>query len=211
VDVPAINFSLLLQRATPFLQFQILVNLLNTDAMEQAIGLGLNHELWVRGEPAGYANHVTGQPLRPLAGSIAKQMLVTVALFDPQVSNLGSQLLGRTLRIPVLEGSVMRGLAGMADGVGPQDSAYVVYDTGSYDLEIPQHLPFIPPIRNLQAQENRCDPHPIRLLIPASQEQLAAFFAPGGRIENFCADGLCDASEPNEIPNGADEPCDPLP
>jgi hypothetical protein len=210
VDVPAINFSLLLQRATPFDQFQTLLFFVNPDSMEQAIGLGLNQELWVRGEPSGYANHVTGRPLRPLPGSIPKQMLVTVALLDQQVSNLGSQLLGRTLRLGTLEGSVMRGLAGMPDLTGPQDSAYVVYDTGSFDVAIPRHRPFIPPLLNRSALPNRCDPHGLRGRIPASLDQLLGFFAPGGRIENFCADGVCDASQPSEIPYGATTPCDPL-
>jgi hypothetical protein len=40
--------------------------------------------------------------------------------------------------------------------------------------------------------------------------QLLGFFAPDGRIENFCSDdGVCNASEPAEWPNGA-TPCDPL-
>jgi hypothetical protein len=212
VDVPAINFSLLLQRAKPFKSFELLVSFVNPDPMEQAIGYGLNHELWVRGEPAGYANHVTGEPLRPLRGSPPKQMLVTVAWLDQQVSNLGSQLLGRTLRLGTLEGSLMRGLAGMPDTTGPQDSGYVVYDTGSYDVDNPDHRRFIPPLANRPpvADDDRCDPHPLRGLIPASIDQLLGFFTPDGRIENFCADGVCDASEPNEIPSGAAEPCNPL-
>jgi len=210
VDVPAINFSLLLQRATPFIEFQILLFFVNPDPMEQAIGFGLNQELWVRGEPSGYANHVTGQPLRPLPGSIPKQMLVTVALLDQQVSNLGSQLLGRTLRLGTLEGSVMRGLAGMPDLTGPQDSAYVVYDTGSFDVDNRAHRFFIPPLANFPPARNGCDPHGLRGRIPASLDQLLGFFAPGGRIENFCADGVCDASQPYEVPYGATAPCDPL-
>ena len=211
VDVPAINFSLLLQRAKPFKPFELLVGFVNRDPMEQAIGYGLNHELWVRGEPAGYANHVMGVPLRPLRGSPPKQMLVTVAWLDQQVSNLGSQLLGRTLRLGTLEGSLQRGLAGMPDTTGPQESAYVVYDTGSYDVDNPQHQAFIPPLVNRPppVDDDRCDPHPLRGLIPASVEQLLGFLTPDGQIENFCADGVCDASEPHEIPRGAATPCDP--
>jgi hypothetical protein len=136
-------------------------------------------------------------------------MLVTVALLDQQVSNLGSQLLGRTLRLGTLEGSVMRGLAGMPDLAGPQDSAYVVYDTGSFDVANQAHQRFIPPLMNQTAVSNGCDPHPLRGTIPASLDQLLGFFAPGGRIENFCADGVCDASQPYEIPNGRATPCDP--
>jgi hypothetical protein len=211
VDVPAMNFSLLLQRAKPFKSFEAFVSFVNVDPTEQVIGYGLNHELWVRGEPAGYANHVTGRPLRPLPGSIRKQMLVTVAWLDQQVSNLGSQVLGRTLRLGTLEGSLLRGLAGMPDTTGPQDSGYIVYDTGSYDVSDPTHRRFIPPLGNRPplVDDNRCDPHPLRGLIPASIDQLLGFLTPDGQIENFCADGVCDASEPNEIPRGAAEPCDP--
>ena len=209
VDVPAINFSLLLQRATPFLQFQLLLDLLTPDAMQQAIGIGLTHEMWVRGEPAGYATHVTQDPL---PGVEAKRILMTVARYDQQVSNLGSLLAGRTLRLPNLAGSVLQDVPGLPDEAGPLDSAFVVYDTGSFDPAIPEHLPFIPPPANLQAQGNNCDPHGRRALIPASIQQLLTFLAPDGQAVNFCSDdGLCNASEPFEIPFGDDEPCDPVP
>ncbi len=207
VDVPAINFSLLLHRATPFLQFEQLIQLLNRDALDQSLGLALQHELWVRGEPAGYATHVTSNPL---PGSNAKRVLATVALYDHQVSNLGAQLLGRTLRLGTLEGSVMRGLAGQPDSSGPQDSGYVVYSTGSFDPANPLHAPFIPPLVNDQVQISKCDPHGRRGFIPASVAQLTTYFTPDGKLENFCSDdGVCNASEASEWPNGV-PPCDPL-
>jgi hypothetical protein len=208
VDVPAINFSLLLQRATPFLEFQLLLGFVNADAMAQAILLSLAHEIWVRGEPAGYATHVTQDPL---PGSLPKRILMTVALHDQQVSNLGSLLAGRTLRLPNLRGSALSGLPGLPDAEGPLDSAFVLYDTGSFDPAIPEHRPFIPPPANLQAAPNRCDPHGLRGFIPASVEQLLTFLMPDGQVVNFCSDdGICNASEPFEIPFGADAPCDPL-
>jgi hypothetical protein len=208
VDVPAINFSLLLQRATPFVLFEALLHFLHRDPMHQAIGISLNHELWVRGEPAGYAGHITSDPL---PGSIPKRMLVTAALYDQQVSNLGSQLLARTLRLGELEGSVMSQLPGIPETSGPQDSGYIVYDTASFDLENPDHLPFVPPLVNEQAEANRCDPHGRRLFIPASLLQVAAFLTPEGRIHNFCTDdGICNASAPSEFPFGEAEPCEPL-
>jgi hypothetical protein len=137
-------------------------------------------------------------------------MLVTVAWLDQQVANLGSQLLGRTLRLGTLEGSLQRGLVGMPDTTGPQESAYVVYDTASFDLANPAHAPFIPPLVNRPPTRNHCDPHGRRGFIPASLEQLVGFLTPDGKIENFCADGVCDASEPNERPADDLEPCDPL-
>ena len=110
----------------------------------------------------------------------------------------------------MLEGSALRGVAGIPDSVGPQSSAVVVYDTGSFDVTNPAHARFIPPLTNRPAVPNRCDPHPLRGYIPDSVEQLLGFLTPDGVIENFCADGVCDASEPNEIPFGAAEPCAPL-
>lgn len=208
LDVPAINFSLLLQRATPFIPFDQLLSLLNPDAMDQAIGISLIHEIWVRGEPAGYATHVTSNPL---PGSIPKHVLMSVALYDQQVSNLGSQLAGRTLRLENFPGSVVKDLPGIPDAKGPLASAYAVYDTGSFDVNNPADQPFIPPLVNRPAQPNHCDPHPIQGHIPAFLDQLRVFFQPDGKVLNFCDDdGICNASDPYEIPYGNATPCDPL-
>ncbi len=208
LDVPAINFSLLLQRATPFLQFEQALDLVIPDRMNQAIGIGLSHELWARGDPAGYATHITRDPL---PGSIAKKILLHVALHDQQVSNLGSQLAGATLGLPVHESSAMQDLAGMPSSKGPQDSAYMVIDTAAFDLDDPAHLPFVPPLFNDQAVGNRCDPHNRLRVTPAALDQISLFLRPGGRIETTCTDnGVCDASSRQEFPFGVEARCDPL-
>jgi len=213
VDVPAINFSLLLQRATPFIDFELVLKVSGvTDPMETALGLSILHELWVRGEPAALATHVTRDPL---PGTNAKKILMTEAFLDQQVSNQGTEIAARTLGLPQLEGSLLPGMAEIPDEAGPLDSAWVVYDTGSFELDDPADAPFIPPLANLQAQPNRCDPHPRRGFIPASVEQLLQFLQPGGTIENFC-NGICDADgtlRPDglllELPFGQPA-CDPL-
>ncbi|MBW2394600.1 MAG: hypothetical protein JRG95_10050 [Deltaproteobacteria bacterium] len=216
VDVPAINFSLLLDRAAPFRAFELLAIITAPDRMNFSIGLGLIHETWVRGEPAGYATHITDDPLPGVP--FAKRILMQVALHDHQVSNLGAQLAGATMRLPVQEGSVMQDLAGMENSTGPQDSAYVVYDTAAFDLSNPAHLPFVPPLVNDQVPETvnginsgKCDPHGRQALTPAALDQLEAFFQPYGQVENFCTDdGICNASTANEFPFGIPIPCDPL-
>ena len=70
----------------------------------------------------------------------------------------------------------------MPDTTGPQESAYVVYDTGSFDVENPAHRPFIPPPQNRPPFRNRCDPHGLRGMIPASIDQLLGFLTPDERI-----------------------------
>jgi hypothetical protein len=213
VDVPAINFSLLLQRSTDFTPFATLLEATGvTDPMETALGISIIHELWVRGEPSALATHVTSNPL---PGTNAKKILMTDAFLDPQVSNQGTEIAARTLGLPQLVGSLLPGVAQIPDEPGPLDSAWVIYDTGGFDLSDPADAPFIPPLANLTAQENHCDPHPRRFFIPASIQQFLAFMQPDGKIENFC-NGLCDADatldasgEFLELPFGQPR-CNPL-
>jgi len=213
VDVPGMNFSFLMQRAQPFKDFDALLESIGlTDPMDTVLGLGLIHELWVRGGPAGYM-----ESLRAEVAANTKKMLVTVAWLDKQVSNQVSEVLARTLGVPSLQGSLQVGLQGIPDLAGPLDSALVIYDTGSFDIfHIPHYglgpdgLRIIPPLANV-IPSSVCDPHGRRGTIPASIDQLLGFLQPGGQIENFCTDnGVCDASEDYEKPNGESITCDPL-
>jgi hypothetical protein len=214
IDVGAINFSMLLQRATPFVVFDdLFVNIGFDDPMSMALGLGLLHELWVSAEPAAYVRHITGQVDEPLPGTPAKKILMTVAWLDKQVSNQASEIAARSLGLESLQGSLQAQLEEMPDGEdGPDglDSAYVIYDTGSFDVFDPAYDEVVPPLANL-FPSGVCDPHGRQFIIPASLDQLAAFLRPDGAIFNFC-DGVCDASSNYERPDGVDEAdlCDPL-
>jgi hypothetical protein len=209
VDVPSINFSCLLQRSTQFGRFQDLLRTSGLeDPMETLLGLQLTHELWVSGEPAGYAHRITENPF-PGSGAPSK-ILMTPAWLDKQVSNQCTEIAARTLGLSNLApGSILRGLQEIPDEEGPLESAYVMYDTGAFDLFNPDHQPFIPPLANL-IPSGVCDPHGARPRIPASIRQLVNFLRPNGQVENFC-DGDCDASESEEIGPGENPvPCDPL-
>ncbi len=211
VDVPAINFSFLLQRSTQFEAFEAIFDGIGlTDPTDVALGLQLLHELWVSAEPAGYARHVTSDPL-PGSGDPAK-LFMTVAWLDKQVSNQASEVAARTLGLPNLTGSIAQGLVGIPDVdtdiEGPQDSALVIWDTGSFDILDPAQEPFIPALAN-EIPSSVCDPHGFRPAIPASVEMLVGFLQPGGQIENLC-DGLCDAADPGEKPFNIAPECDPF-
>jgi len=211
IDVPAINFSFLLQRSTQFEAFEAIFDGIGlTDPTEVALGLQLLHELWVSAEPAGYARHVTRDPL-PGSGDPAK-LFMTVAWLDKQVSNQASEVAARTLGLPNLTSSIAQGFVGIpdvdTDVAGPQDSAMVVWDTGSFDILDPAQAPFIPALAN-EIPSRVCDPHGFRPAIPSSIEMLLDFLRPGGRIENRC-DGLCDAQDPGERPLNLTPECDPF-
>jgi hypothetical protein len=203
LDVPAMNFSILLQRSTQFTNFDPLLDAVGlSDPMDKILGLGLIHELWVKGEPAGYV-----QSLASEVASNTKKLLVTVAWLDKQVSNQATEIMVRSLGVPNHEGSVQQGLEGIPDVVGAQDSAMVIYDTGSFDLFDPAHDPFIPPLANL-IPSPVCDPHGSgRSSIPALVNQVTDFLQPGGQIVNYCT-GICDGVGANNQPVGG--PCNPL-
>lgn len=212
VDVPAINFSILLQRATPFLEFQSALQLTGiTDPMQTVLLLGLMHELWVRGESAGYATHITSNPLE---GTNVKNVLMTAALYDPEVSNQGTEIAARTLGLPSLIGSILPNRPLIPDEAGPLPSALVFYNTGDFDSNNAADVPFIPPLANLQPQLNHCNPHGEQAFIPAAIQQMLTFLKPAGQVinsgqvVNYC-NGLCDAGDPTELPHG-NPPCNPL-
>jgi hypothetical protein len=210
VDVPAMNFSVLQQRSTQFTLFQTLIHAVGlSDPMQLAIVIGIQHEMWVSADPAAYVRHITGDVEPPLPDTPAKQLLMTVAWLDKQVSNQASETMARSFGIPNLVGSIQAQLPGIPDadaGAAGLDSALVIYDTGYFDIFDPAHQPFLPPLANL-IPSTKCDPHGLpRLSIPASVQQLAAFLRPGGKVFNFC-DGVCDAQTPAELPA---TPCDPL-
>jgi len=208
LDVPGMNFGCLLQRSTQFSAFESLLPTIGlTDPMETILGLGLLHEIWVSAEPAGFVRHVTTDRLLG-SGTDPVHLLVTPAWLDKQVSNQCTEIELRTLGIPNLAGaSLVSNLQGVADVAGPLDSAYVMWDVGSFDLFNPAHQPFIPPLAN-SIPSSKCDPHAARPTIPAAIEMLYNFMQPTGQIDNTC-NGLCDAGDPTETPLGG-TPCDPL-
>ena len=187
VDVPAINFSQLLQRSTLFanpiaagISFETLVAALGlSDPLHVLVGYDLLNELWVSGEPGGYATHITSNPLPGSGvgpnGDRGKKVLLTMAWLDKTVPNLGSETAARTLGLPQLTGSLLAGMPQLPDAAGPQDSAFVVYDHGSFDIFDPAIAPYLPPLDNRAAVDTACDPH---VRIPAGIAQQLAFCAP---------------------------------
>ena len=199
LDVPAINFACLLQRSTQFASFESVIHGIGiNDPIQFALFLDIINELWVSAEPAGFATHITSNPL---AGSgTAKQILYNNAWLDKQVSNQCTEAAVRTLGLPSLVGSLQQGLQAIPDLAGPLNSAFVLYDTGAFDIFNPAHQPFIPALANV-IPSGVCDPHSGPRSIPAAVQQQIEFLQPGGQVKNFC-NGICDAGDPSEIPDG---------
>ena len=209
-DVGGINPFTLGQRSGEWPSFDYVFQSSGiTDRMRLALVIDLINDLAAQSLPEGYVTHITSNPL---PGTNAKQVLMTMSWFDEWTANLMTEVAARSLGLASLQGSLRTDVPQIPDQAGPLASALVIYDTGVIDPANPAHVPLIPPLANLPAPApilGDCDPHWMRIIIPAAAQQLQAFFQPGGMVENFCH-GRCDAGDPFERPGGAAEPCDPL-
>jgi hypothetical protein len=197
IDEGSINFSILLQRSTQAASFELVFAATGiTDPLQVALLTGITHELWVRGESAAYGTHITSNPL---PGTTAKKILMTTAWLDQQVSNQASEITARTLGLPnLVPGSLVSGMAEIPDRSGPLQSAYLMYDTATFELDQPG--PWIPPLANLIPEGNRCDPHGERRpTIPASLQQISRFFRSADRSTTSARDMRCRRSVRNPL------------
>jgi hypothetical protein len=186
LGVPGINYSLLLHRSSDWPQFQAVFDAAYTTAADRLMALQLIQLLWDRGENNGYAQHVTGDPY---PGIEEKDVLLIEAFGDHQVANVSTEVLARTMDVPVYEPSLAAGRSADVDaqwGLDPlQDttgSALYVWDFGTP----------APPTVNLPPTdpEHGEDPHGA-----GSREQrvltLAIGYLLSGELADVCGGEAC--------------------
>ena len=95
LGVGAMNYSVLLPRSVDFTpNSRRVLNLSYPNEAEQPLVLDLMQMLWDRGEPDGYAERMTSDPL---PDTPAHQVLMNIALGDHQVTNFQSEVEARTI------------------------------------------------------------------------------------------------------------------
>ena len=94
LGVGAMNYSVLLPRSVDYEEFGFLLNASYQLEAERPLLLDLMQMLWDRGEPDGYAERMTSNPL---PDTPAHQILLNIALGDHQVSNYQSEVEARTV------------------------------------------------------------------------------------------------------------------
>lgn len=103
LGVPAMNYSLLLNRSIDFDVYATIYDPAYPDPADRQLGIQLIQMLWDRGENNGYAQHMTRDPYR---GTRAKQIFLFEAFGDHQVANVATEVMARTIgarvRVPVL-------------------------------------------------------------------------------------------------------------
>ena len=212
--VPGMNYSTLLTRAAPFDLYSKILYPTYQKQIERPVIFSLMQMLWDRGEPNGYANHMTGDPL---PNTPAHKVLIEMAYGDHQVANVATEVQARTigapLRAPSLdlnrlpEGFIepFFGHATLGDlaGSAADGSGFFIWDTGPKRLEggtvfgtDPPPIGNIPP-----AGDFGVDPHDTVInQSPLIRKQIADFLTTNGKITDPCEGGPCYAAGWNGFP-----------
>ena len=194
--VPAINFSLLLTRATPFEPFKDVLFSNYTNPVQRALVGSMIQLLWDRGEPNGYAQHMTSDPL---PDTPRHTVLLHEAFGDHQVANVATEVearvIGARLRTPALDPG--RSLDRRPFYAIPRVPSYpwggnglVVFDIGPQRGDLgtpPAPAANVPP-------ELGVDPHALTGFELPAASQFSEFLKIGGAFVDTCGDDPCYAA-----------------
>ncbi len=208
--VPGMNYSTLLTRSVDFEDYSLILYPSYPDESERPLLLSLIQSMWDRGEPNGYANHMTTDPL---PGTPAHKVLIEMAYGDHQVANVQTEVEARTigapLRVPAVDANRLQpgydapfvGLQTLGDLGGPaaQGSGFFIWDIGPKrpNTTTPDPDDILgtdpPPLTNTAPDDSfGLDPHD-RVIrnTPAIREQIANFIDENGSITDPCGPHPC--------------------
>ncbi len=224
--VGAMNYSTLLPRSVDFDEFEIIMNPYYPNQMERPLIFSLIQTMWDRGEPNGYANHMTDDPL---PDTPEHKVLMLMAYGDHQVANVATEVEARTigarLRTPAVSrdrlapGMVNPWFAHsrLGDLAGPSvdGSGLFVWDIGPKRV-VPGLPPKLygtdpPPLANVPPTTSDSngdgsdgygiDPHDTVIRSsPLARRQIADFIRTDGKITNPCGANPCWAAGWQDTP-----------
>jgi hypothetical protein len=193
--VPAMNYSLLLTRSIDFDPFAEVLYPAYPDELTRPLLLSLIQTLWDRGEPNGYAWHMTDDPY---PNTPAHTVLLHMAFGDHQVANIGTEIEARTIgariRLPAVDPGRHTDRVPYF-GIEPirsypyEGSALVVWDIGPIRAGGLGTGP--PPITNTPPRAGR-DPHGLTGREPLAQLQFSRFI--DGAFVDVCGALPCHAA-----------------
>ena len=187
--------NMLIQRSVDFAPFKALLEASYTDPSLYPVITDLLQQLWDRGDPDGYAQHMT---TNPLPDTPSHAVLLQNAYGDFQVSMYAGAAEARTIGAsavePALDPSRARDrnlLYGIpAIGSYPfAGSAIELWDSGPGRVQ-PPPVGNVPPTK----AANNIDPHEDPRKTPAAQLQISDFLEPGGAVANVCGGSPCHTS-----------------
>ena len=203
--VPGMNYSTLLTRSVDFSDYASILYPSYPNESERPLMLAMIQLMWDRGEPNGYANHMTSNPL---PNTPAHHVLIDMAYGDHQVSNVATEVEARTigapLRYPTLDPGRTPGFVdffpdipvlGDLSGAAADGNGMFVWDIGPNRAG--GTLGTNPaPITNTAPDDSfGVDPHDT--VIDTSSDirhQIAEFLKPSGKIIDPCGADPCYAA-----------------
>ena len=206
--VPGMNYALLLTRSVDFEDYASILYPAYKDEGERPLLISLIQSMWDRGEPSGYANHMTTDPL---PDTPSHKVLIEMSYGDHQVANVATEAEARTigapLRQPALDANRLPpgyeqpfyGMPTLGDlaGEAANGSGMFVWDIGPKRDEggtIFGTDP--PPISNTAPNDSfGVDPHDTVIEeSPLIRAQIANFIKEGGTITDPCDSHPCYAA-----------------
>ncbi|HET9119960.1 MAG TPA: hypothetical protein VFN72_05460 [Solirubrobacterales bacterium] len=201
--VPGMNYSTLLTRSVDFDDYAAILYPSYPDESDRPLLLAMIQMMWDRGEPNGYANHMTSNPL---PGTPAHHVLIDMAYGDHQVSNVATEVEARTigapLRYPTLDPGRTPGFVNFFPDIPTLDLPTDADGNGMFVWEIgPKRaggtLGTDPaPITNTAPDDSfGVDPHDTVInTSPDIRHQIAEFLRPDGQIIDPCGAAPCYAA-----------------
>lgn len=183
--------GLLLLRSKDWTTYQSILDPAYPDPSERPLLLALIQQLWDRGEPDGYAAHMTSDPL---PNTPAHTVLMQIALGDQQVTDFAAEVEARTIGARVYRPALDRGRwPGKNNRAAryipkipsfPFDGSALVY----WDSGAGHNGP--PPLTNLPATSGE-DPHENPRATVAARVQKSNFLQPDGKVIDVCGGKPC--------------------
>jgi hypothetical protein len=188
--------NLLVQRSTDFTSFKAILDSSYPDPSLYPVILDVIDQLWVRGDPEGYAAQMTSHPLPDTPSHV---VLMQNAYGDFQVSMYAgaaeARAIGASAYEPALDSSRVRDrrLFYGIPTIGHYPfggSAIEIWDSGPGRVQ-PPPVGNVPPTKGA----HNIDPHHDPRNTPAAQLQISDFLAPNGTVVNVCGGRPCHSSD----------------
>jgi hypothetical protein len=204
LGVPAMNYSVLLNRSVDFDTYKLFLDPAYPDPMTQQLALSLIQMIWDRSEPNGYVHRMTDDPL---ANTPPHEVLLNVAFGDHQVTTWQADVEARTIGAQIHDPVVYDGrwpgvdVAWGIDRIASYpftDSAIVYWDSGptrSNPMPPPDVLGTDPPpILNIPNRTGE-DPHGDPRVAPGEMQMVSDFLRPNAQsqITDTCSGAPCFA------------------
>ncbi len=191
LGVTGMNYGgMLLLRSSDFTAYASVLYPSYPDQSMHPVILDLMQQLWDRGDPDGYAQHMTSNPLPDTPSHV---VLMQIAYGDHQVSMYAGAAEARTIGASVYEPALDPARSrdrNLFYGIPPirsfpySGSAVEIWDDG------PGLVP-PPPVTDMPPPTSAHDPHEDVRSSPAARTQKSAFLEPSGTVIDVCGGTPC--------------------